>query len=238
MAGDWIKFEHSTTDKPEVVTMAADLNIDQDAVVGKLLRVWIWTDQQSQDGCGISVTTSFLDRLVFCNGFASAMRKVGWIEGHDSALTFPNFARHNGQTSKLRAESARRMKKSRGNRCDNVADKAQPKAQPEKRREENIKKEREGLESKHRRPTLAQAKSAAADIGITESKAEEWWNCREASEWMKGMAGGSTSPVGSNWQADLTTYAKRGGYSAGSGNSHREEKQAKEFPEQMKIKHL
>ena len=77
--------------------------------------------------------------------------------------------------------------------------------------------------SPHRRPTLAQAKSAAADIGITPAKAEEWWNAREASEWVKGMAGGGTSPVGSNWQADLTTYSKRGGFNPQSSKpSHRQ----------------
>ena len=38
MAGDWIKVEHTTPDKPEVVKLADMIGIDQDAVVGKLLR--------------------------------------------------------------------------------------------------------------------------------------------------------------------------------------------------------
>jgi hypothetical protein len=50
MAGDWIKFDTSTPDKPEVFEMAAELGIDPDAVVGKLLRVWKWFDQQTTDG--------------------------------------------------------------------------------------------------------------------------------------------------------------------------------------------
>lgn len=40
VAGDWIKVEHATPDKPEVVLMSSILKIDQDAVTGKLLRVW------------------------------------------------------------------------------------------------------------------------------------------------------------------------------------------------------
>ena len=63
MAGDWIKVEHTTPDKPEVVKLAGILGIDQDAVVGKLLRLWIWADQQSVSGNAITVTNSFLDRL-------------------------------------------------------------------------------------------------------------------------------------------------------------------------------
>ena len=40
MAGDWIKIEENTPDKPEVHKMASILGIDPDAVVGKLVRVW------------------------------------------------------------------------------------------------------------------------------------------------------------------------------------------------------
>lgn len=70
-----------------------------------------------------------------------------------------------------------------------------------------------------RRPTLEQAKAAASNMGIPPMKADEWWHAREASEWMKGMAGGGTSPVGSNWQADLKTYATRGSMNPGH-NGH------------------
>ena len=39
MAGDWIKFELTTMDKPEVCQIADVAGIDPDAVVGKLMRV-------------------------------------------------------------------------------------------------------------------------------------------------------------------------------------------------------
>lgn len=71
----------------------------------------------------------------------------------------------------------------------------------------------------NKRPTLSQAKAVARNIGITPEKAEEWWNCREASEWMKGMAGGGIAPVGTNWQADMKTYVSRGGMSGGNEKS-------------------
>jgi len=105
----------------------------------------------------------------------------------------------------------------------------------------NIERERVAEKPTVRRPTIEQAKSAASTIGITEDKAVEWWNAREASEWMKGMAGGGTSPVGTNWQADMTTYAKRGGYGSGNSNSkpdHRATKKENEFQEKITIKQL
>jgi len=57
-----------------------------------------------------------------------------------------------------------------------------------------------------RRPSLGEAKSAAPGIGVTPEKADEWWHTREVSAWMKGTAGGGTTPVGTNWQADLKVY--------------------------------
>lgn len=117
MAGDWIKFDVTTPDKPEVVKMAAVLGVDQDAVVGKLLRVWVWADQNSitsNGGCnGVTVTSAFLDRLTFCPGFTAAMRSVGWLVGEDGDLSLPNFERHNGKTAKERAVTNRRVAKSR-----------------------------------------------------------------------------------------------------------------------------
>ncbi|MEM0966585.1 MAG: hypothetical protein AAGJ81_10600 [Verrucomicrobiota bacterium] len=139
MAGDWIKVEMTTPDKPEVVQMAARLDLDQDAVVGKLVRIWIWADNNSVDGNAVSVTSAFLNRIVFCQGFAEAMREVGWLHGDDGNLIFPNFDRHNGKTAKKRALANRRVadlreKKRFGN--DNVTPEALQTRIPEKRREE------------------------------------------------------------------------------------------------------
>ena len=138
MAGDWIKVEHTTPDKPEVVKLADMLGIDQDAVVGKLLRLWIWADQQSVSGNAITVTNSFLDRLVFCPGFAAGLVKVGWLNGRNGLLSIPNFDRHNGQTAKNRANTNRRVANHRKGRNDETVTDVTPeplqKPLPEKRR--------------------------------------------------------------------------------------------------------
>jgi len=55
----------------------------------------------------------------------------------------------------------------------------------------------------HKRPTLNQAISQASNIGMTPEAATAWWQAREASDWQKATAGGSTTPVGRNWQADM-----------------------------------
>ena len=140
MAGDWIKVEHATPDKPEVYTMATILDIDPDAVVGKLIRFWAWCDQQSISGNALTVTESVLDRITHQPGFSDALRKVAWLEVRSGSLQVPRFDRHNGQTSKARAVCNRRVAEHR-DKCNassvtNVTPQALEKPLPEKRREE------------------------------------------------------------------------------------------------------
>jgi hypothetical protein len=109
----WIKVEHITPDKPEIILMAENLGVDQDAIVGKCLRVWIWADQQTISGNAATVTFSFLDRLTNCPGFASQLVAVGWLVSRSGRLQLPNFDRHNGQTAKNRALSTDRVQRHR-----------------------------------------------------------------------------------------------------------------------------
>jgi len=114
MAGDWIKFEKATLHKPEVFEMASDLGIDPDAVIGKLLRVWDWFDDQSSDGNAPVTVRALLDRYSGVTGFTDSMEAVGWLVVDGDTMTLPNFGRHNGQTAKARALTAKRVSKSKG----------------------------------------------------------------------------------------------------------------------------
>lgn len=138
MAGDWIKFENTTPDKPEVVRIAARLRMDQDAVVGKLLRIWVWADQNSIAGDQVPITEAFIDRLAGRKGFAAAMRDATWLSGEDGALIFPGFGRHNGSTAKGRAMDNRKKatQRERDKSGKNVPTYAGQKPGPEKRRED------------------------------------------------------------------------------------------------------
>jgi hypothetical protein len=114
MAGDWIKMRCNLDTDPAVFQMAAALEMDELAVVGRLWKVWAWADQHIADCNAVSVTTNVLDRITTTPGFAEAMRKVGWLEGREGALSFPHFDRHNGQTAKKRALTKNRVEKTRG----------------------------------------------------------------------------------------------------------------------------
>lgn len=109
MAGDWMKIEKTTPEKPEVFAIASIMNIDPDAVVGKLFRVWRWFDDHTRDGNASCVSISLLDRCAGVPGFAKAMQAVGWMTETETGVSLPNFGRHNGETSKQRALTAKRV---------------------------------------------------------------------------------------------------------------------------------
>jgi hypothetical protein len=109
MAGDWIKFELTTLDKPEVCQIADLADIDPDAVVGKLMRVWGWFDQQTENGNAPSVSKKLLDRLVGVTGFCEYMKSVAWMIEAEGAISLPHFERHNGKTAKNRLLTAKRV---------------------------------------------------------------------------------------------------------------------------------
>ncbi|WP_285435597.1 DnaT-like ssDNA-binding domain-containing protein [Pseudomonas sp. fls2-241-R2A-110] len=109
MAGDWIKFELTTLDKPEVCQIADLADIDPDAVVGKLMRVWGWFDQQTENGNAPSVSKKLLDRLVGVIGFCEHMKSVAWMIELNGVISLPHFDRHNGKTAKNRLLTAKRV---------------------------------------------------------------------------------------------------------------------------------
>lgn len=134
MAGDWIKLQKDTFDKPEVLAIASRLGIDPDAAVGKLARVWSWFDTHTTDGNADSVTFSFIDRYVGVTGFAEQMALVGWLTQNGHTLSLPNFDYHTGETAKKRALGKNRTEKARSNAKSNAPSVTE--TSPEKRREE------------------------------------------------------------------------------------------------------
>lgn len=151
----WIKFDSATPDKPEVWQIASALGIDPDAVVGKLMRVWIWFDSHTENGNAPSVTKALLDRLVGVTGFCDAMMSAGWLSDDGSTVSLPNFDAHNGETAKKRALTARRVAKhkEKGNAAGNAASvtaSVKP-ALPREEKEKNKDQEHSSLRSESRR---------------------------------------------------------------------------------------
>lgn len=141
MAGDWLKMEVSTPEKPEVLAITVKMGWDDpDLTVGKLFRLWRWFDQHTVEGNAASVTSALLDRIVGVTGFSNAVASVGWLIVTDDGITLPNFDRHNGATAKSRGLTAKRVNKHKvltsGNAKGNAASVTEALPREEKRREE------------------------------------------------------------------------------------------------------
>lgn len=137
----WLKFEASLPEKPETLAITAAMGWDDpDLTVGKLMRLFRWFDQQTIDGNARGVTPALLDRLIGVSGFAQAVADVGWLVVSETGLTLHNFDRHNGETAKSRALTAKRVSKHRSNAPANAEANApsvtSPLAREEKSRED------------------------------------------------------------------------------------------------------
>lgn len=132
MAADWIPMRIDLRDDPAVIAIAAATGLDEDAVAGKLLRLWGWANRQLTNGCAPRVTDSWVDRFLSAPGFAAAMLCAGWLQTRSGQIEFPKFDRWNSQGAKRRILAAHRMRKLRDGP-------SATKAQPEKRREEKKK---------------------------------------------------------------------------------------------------
>lgn len=205
MAGDWIKFELATSDKPEVWAIADALGLDPDAVVGKLLRVWAWFDQHTEKGNAPSVTKKLLDRSVGVSGFCDSLISQDWLLESENIISIPNFDRHNGETAKTRALTAKRVakhKKSNGNgnakgNGDSVTlivNDALPKEEKRRYKENNKKKN-------FQKPTPEEIQKYC-DERKNGLSGEDIFNHYEANGWVRGKT------KIKDWRACVRTWEK------------------------------
>ena len=125
MASTWIKILSSLPDNPDIVRIVDFLdrrgpdrgsipvcceswmeerNIQRNAVLGGLCRVWIWANQHAKkypsahkiEGCLVEI-----DHVAGIEGFGEAMMHVGWVDEMTDeqsgvhAIIFNDFDRHN-----------------------------------------------------------------------------------------------------------------------------------------------
>lgn len=170
MAGDWIKIENITPEKPEVYQIAEELGLDIDAVIGKLVRLWIWADEHTIDGEQECVTEALLDRYTCNAGFTQALLNAEWLEKVPQKVgkfRFKNFVVHNGKGAKKRLQTQLRVAKHRAFKAEEAKNKngnAAPlqSALPEKEKEKDIYRGRK----KFAPPTAQQVRQYAKESNL------------------------------------------------------------------------
>lgn len=210
MAGDWIEVQTCTPDKPEVHQLAEILEIEPDAIVGKLIRIWAWADMHTVDGNASSVTRSLLDRITNVSGFADALSKVGWLKSMTTGVHFTNFDRHNGETAKTRALTGKRVAKSRS-KAESVTEEKRDcngnsvtNSLPEKRREESLDGEPSSVSKRFSKPTISQLEAYALSVERPDFDAEAFMDYYESVGWTIGK----NKPMKS-WKGAVSTWLRR-----------------------------
>lgn len=144
MAGDFVMVQHATPRKPEVLRLAASLNIEPAHAFGLCVITWMWFDEQTEDGRALGATEAMLDAVVCRAGFTQALSNVGWLSIREGSLEVPNFDRLMGQSAKKRAKNTKRQQKHRRAPVTSLSHiKRDKSATKEEKRREEKKKERD-----------------------------------------------------------------------------------------------
>jgi len=184
VAGDWLKMESNTPEKPEVMAITVTMGWDDpDLTVGKLFRVWRWFDQQTTDGNAPRVTTALLDRIAGAPGFSEAMILAGWLTRMESGLSLPKFDAHNGASAKARAQGAKRASNFRSTDLSNADSNADSVTESVTNALPREEKRREDKEQDQKHSADAPKYSAKADLiasGVAAQTATDWLKLRAA----------------------------------------------------------
>lgn len=116
MAGHWIRWEKGLVRKPEVMQIARSLSISQPEAAARLMLVWEWADDVTEDGIILGADASTIDAIAGLDNFAHFMTKTQpkpWLILERHGLAFPDFQRFNGKSSKFRALNAERQRRNR-----------------------------------------------------------------------------------------------------------------------------
>lgn len=116
MAGDWLKLEKATPDKPEMAILAKLLNVSHGEAFLSFLRVFIWADSNVTDGFVPFLSLEDVDTLSRAlPGTCAALSNpsIGWLSIMPDAVAFTNWDRHNGNSAKARASMTEKKRRQR-----------------------------------------------------------------------------------------------------------------------------
>lgn len=116
IAGSWIKVDTTLTTRPQVVRIASALKRTISDTIGACVVFWCAATEQGIDGDLPEWDESVVDTLVGIEGFAKALRSVGWLTdlpGDRVGLQVPKWQEHNAASAKRLALDRERKRKER-----------------------------------------------------------------------------------------------------------------------------
>lgn len=109
----WIKVETHTPDKAEIRQVARLCHCSKADAFLAFFRVYVWLDEQTEDGYVDFFTPEDADDIAGLKGFGEALEAVRWITFSQAGAVVSNWDRHNGESAKKRGLAAERIKRYR-----------------------------------------------------------------------------------------------------------------------------
>lgn len=138
----WIKIQTTLPTAPEVLKLATLLNVSRREALGIAVEWFAWLDAQCLDE-HTKINANDLDLVMDVQGLANALISVGWIcaDNETNELLVVDFDKHNSQSAKTRALTAKRVRKSKTGNAKVTHDalpREEKKRKKEKREKEKI----------------------------------------------------------------------------------------------------
>lgn len=105
---DWIRVDKRTADGLKVRDMATFCTLSPTAVLGGLVKVWIWFDDHAEEGWMGGATVDLVNDLGEHQDFGYAMEKVGLLNIMPNGLKIPAPAKPLAVKKNLKTPSQRR----------------------------------------------------------------------------------------------------------------------------------
>ena len=106
----WIKVETHTPDKAEIRHIARLCHCTKAEAFLAFFRVFVWLDEQTDDGHVDFFTPGDADDISGLEGFGDALQEVRWVTFSPGGAVVSNWDRHNGQSAKRRCMEAERKR--------------------------------------------------------------------------------------------------------------------------------
>jgi hypothetical protein len=108
VAGEWCPIDCNLATKPEVLELVDETGDPADAVIGRLVQLWLWSAMNSEDGTA-RMTVRRLGKLFGgSDTFWAGVQRVGWLQVDEASGTvaIPGWERRFGSAAKARAQAA------------------------------------------------------------------------------------------------------------------------------------
>ena len=118
MAGEWCPVDCCLATKPEVLELVDDTGDPADAVIGRLVQLWLWAAMNSEDGTA-RMTVRRLGKLFGgSDTFWAGVQRVGWLEVDEAngTVAIPGWERRFSSAAKSRVQAAVRHARERDGR--------------------------------------------------------------------------------------------------------------------------